>query len=152
VRRSVVWEPYHAALEIELARLKSEFGYALLWDAHSIRSQVPRFFNGKLPDFNLGTAAGDSCPANLANDLMKTLSSHGRYQSILDGRFKGGFITRNYGSPLTGTVAVQLELSQVTYMNEDSFAYDKKLAAGVIKIIEMLIAQFMAYQPPLSLN
>jgi len=146
-RQSAVWEPYHQALKTELARLKSEFGYALLWDAHSIRSQVPRFFSGKLPEFNLGTAAGGSCPAALANDLMKILSTHRKYQSVLDGRFKGGYITRNYASPHKGILAVQLELSQITYMNEATFAFDDKLAVGVIEIIKKLIERFMVYQP-----
>ncbi|MEO9079869.1 MAG: N-formylglutamate amidohydrolase, partial [Rhodanobacter sp.] len=55
------WKPYHQALAEELARLCAEHGRVVLWEGHSIRSRVPMLFDGKLPDFNLGTAAGASC-------------------------------------------------------------------------------------------
>ena len=92
-----IWRPYHDALRNELARLKAEFGYALLWDAHSIRSHVPHLFDGKLPDFNLGTFNGASCAAELAERLKTVCAKAGNYSHVLNGRFKGGHITRHYG-------------------------------------------------------
>lgn len=138
------WEPYHARLEAELARLKASHGYALLWDAHSIRSVVPRLFEGRLPDFNLGTAAGASCDPELARRVLRAAESAQGYSAVLNGRFKGGYITRQYGKPGDGTHAVQLELSQRTYMDETRpFGFRKKLAEGVRPVIKPMLAAML---------
>src|SRR3989344_1331757 len=91
-----IWTPYHRTLANELARLKAEFGYALLFDAHSICSQVPMLFDGKLPDFNLGTNDGASCNPQLAQRLLQVCVGAPQYSHVLNGRFKGGHITRHY--------------------------------------------------------
>lgn len=119
------WQPYHTTLNGELQRLRSEHGVAMLWDAHSIASVVPRFFEGRLPDFNLGTASGKSCTDDLAQQLSTIANAASGYTSALNGRFKGGYITRNYGKPEQNIHAVQLELSQITYMNE-AYPFDFK--------------------------
>jgi N-formylglutamate deformylase len=122
-RKSIYWQPYHDQLLRELERLRSKFDQVVLWDAHSIRSVVPRFFDGRLPDMNLGTANGDSCASALANRLLSIGQASG-YSTVLNGRFKGGYITRHYGQPSRGIHAVQLEMTQITYMNEEPpFAY-----------------------------
>lgn len=111
--------PYHQALEAELDRLRAAHGLAIVFDAHSIRSRVARFFDGALPDLNLGTASGASLDHDLGERLHRTLSENrDGYTSVRDGRFKGGYITRHYGRPADGWHSVQLELAQVTYMNE----------------------------------
>ena len=102
-------------LQQALAQIKAKHGYALLWDAHSIFSVLPRFFAGKLPDLNLGTADGKSCAAGIGEALAKSVEG---YSAVLNGRFKGGYITRRYGDPANGVHAVQLELSEATYMDE----------------------------------
>jgi N-formylglutamate deformylase len=131
-RVELYWRPYHAALAAELDRLKDAHGVAVLWDAHSIRSVVPRFFEGVLADFNFGTAGGDSCDPDLAARLMAIAGSAEGYSATLDGRFKGGYITRHYGRPGDGVHAVQLELSQRTYMDEDPpFAFRADLADAI---------------------
>ena len=114
-RIRVYWRPYHERLEKALAEIKAKHGYALLWDAHSIFSELPRFFQGKLPDLNLGTADGKSCAPGIGEALVKSVEE---YSVALNGRFKGGYITRNYGNPANGVHAVQLELSEATYMHE----------------------------------
>jgi N-formylglutamate deformylase len=91
---------------------------AVLWDAHSIRSVLPRFFEGKLPDFNLGTADGASCAPELAQELLRIAQAAPGYTAVLNGRFKGGHITRHYGDPARGIHAVQLEMTQCSYMQE----------------------------------
>ncbi len=111
------WRPYHDTLASVLARLTERYGIAVLLDAHSIGSRVPRFFDGQLPDLNLGTASGASCDPGLAAELARIAAASG-YSWVLDGRFKGGHITRAYGRPGSGVHAVQLELSQATYMDE----------------------------------
>jgi N-formylglutamate deformylase len=133
------WRPYHTALAQELAHLRSMHGRAVLWEGHSIRSVVPFLFDGRLPDFNLGTAAGKSCSPQLQQRLAGVLAAQEKYTSVLNGRFKGGYITRHYGDPDSGIDAVQLELAQCNYMDEDSFAYDAASAAGVQRLIRELL-------------
>jgi len=131
-RRARYWQPYHDRLEAALADIREEHGIALLFDAHSIASQVPRFFEGRLVDLNLGTAEGASCDATLSARLVETLGRAAPYSHVLNGRFKGGYITRHHGRPAEGVHAVQLELSQLTYMDESPpFDYREDLAAGL---------------------
>ena len=130
-RREAIWVPYHAQLQRELERIRAAHGVALLWDAHSIRSVLPRFFEGRLPDLNLGTADGASCAPGLARQLLQIGEASG-YPSVLNGRFKGGYITRQYGRPEQGVHAVQLEMTQSSYMQEAlPFDYLPDVAARV---------------------
>lgn len=139
-RRELYWRPYHAALVDELAALKAKHGKVLLWEAHSIRSHVPRFFEGRLPDFNFGTSNGASAVPGLADELAAIVERHGGYTAIANGRFKGGYITRHYGQPEQGVHAVQLELSQITYMQEQMpYAYDDALAQRVEPLLAKLV-------------
>jgi N-formylglutamate deformylase len=119
-RVEAVWRPYHRRLAAELDRVHAEHGVAMLWDAHSIVSEAPRLFEGRLADFNLGTADGASCDPELGRSLAVALSRHSGHTSVLNGRFKGGYITRHYGSPRRGIHAVQLEMAEATYMDEVS--------------------------------
>ncbi|WP_286234317.1 N-formylglutamate deformylase [Thalassotalea sediminis] len=131
------WLPYHQALETTLNDIKAKFGCAVLLEAHSIKSVVPRFFDGQLPDFNFGTSEGRSCdPALLA--MIEKLN-FAPYSSISNGRFKGGYITRHYGSPSDNIHAVQLELSQRTYMEEESLEYCHNKAQQVIPKLNQLV-------------
>lgn len=113
------WRPYHSKLEAELTTMRERFGLAVLFDAHSIRSVIPRLFEGRLPDFNIGTADGASIDAELEGRLAQVFTSARPYTHVLNGRFKGGYITRHYGRPSRGWHAVQLELAQATYMDEE---------------------------------
>lgn len=139
------WQPYHDALERTLAELKARHGAVLLWEAHSIRSHVPRFFEGRLPDFNFGTASGASAAPGMAQALADCATRQGGYTAVANGRFKGGYITRQYGRPEQGIHAVQLELSQVTYMQETRpYAYDEALAGRVEGVLEALLDEALA--------
>jgi N-formylglutamate deformylase len=139
-RRDIYWKPYHEALAAHLAALKAKHGKVLLWEAHSIRSRVPRFFDGRLTDFNFGTSNGASAVAGLAEALAAVVEQHGRYSTVANGRFKGGYITRQYGQPENGVHAVQLELTQITYMEEQMpYAYDETLAAQVEPLLKTLV-------------
>ena len=133
------WRPYHEALRGELARLRDQHGRAVLWDGHSIRSEVPYLFEGRLPDFNLGTAGGSSCTPALQQKLEAVLAGQRDYSWIANGRFKGGHITRHYGRAQDGIEAVQLELAQCNYMDEDSFAWDATRAAPTQALIRRLL-------------
>lgn len=145
-RRDAIWHPYHGALAGELARLRAEHGTVALWDAHSIRSVLPRFFEGKLTDFNLGTANGASCDAALANQLLDIAGALPGYTSVLNGRFKGGYITRQYGAPAQGVQAVQLELTQSAYMSETyPFAYDEARATRIQPTLKAMLETVLGY-------
>lgn len=138
-RVDTFWRPYHRALNDELARLRAEHGRVVLWEGHSIRSEVPMLFDGRLPDFNLGTAAGASCRPALHDALQAVLAAQDDYSHVVDGRFKGGYITRHYGEPGQGVDAVQLELAQLNYMDEDRFQYLPERAAPVQALIRALL-------------
>ncbi len=150
LRRELYWQPYHDVLAAELARMRREHPRVVLWDGHSIRSRVPMFFDGRLPDFNLGTADGASCSPALRTRLDGVLrercgSDSGGYSHVVDGRFKGGYITRHYGRPEAGVEAVQLELAQSIYMDEDSFEYMPERAARVQAVIRALLEACLAH-------
>jgi N-formylglutamate deformylase len=135
------WRPYHGALQGALAALRARHGYAVLWDAHSIRSEVPRFFSGRLADLNLGTAGGASCDARIEHALAAVAARAAGYSHVMNGRFRGGYITRRYGRPAEGVHAVQLELSEATYMDEDPpFAFREDLARQVRPVLRELVA------------
>jgi N-formylglutamate deformylase len=116
-RRRLYFDPYHAALAGEIVRLRRKHEHVALFDAHSIRSLIPRLFDGELPVFNLGTNSGGSCSAGPREMVGAVLAASGQ-TSIVDGRFKGGWITRAYGRPSEGVDALQLELACRAYMHE----------------------------------
>lgn len=142
-RRRDYWQPYHLALAHLLLQAKDRYGFALLWDAHSIRGRVPRFFDGRLPDLNIGNRDGAAC----APELLRRLESVARdvggpagYTHVVNGRFKGGFITRSYGRPEENTHAVQLELVQETYMDETPpWRFDEARAARIRPVLRNMI-------------
>lgn len=116
-RRAHYWDPYHGRLAEELDRIKAKYGYALLYDAHSIASRVPRLFPGRLPDLNLGTARGQSCALAIEQAIVNTITASA-FSTAVNGRFVGGYITRHYGQPDAGFHAVQMEIAQCSYMDE----------------------------------
>jgi N-formylglutamate deformylase len=116
-RRKTYFEPYHAALAAEIARLRGRHGRVALYDAHSIRSRIPRLFDGELPMFNLGTNSARACSPALRARLGAILAASGQ-TCVIDGRFKGGWITRAFGRPDQGVEAVQMELGCRAYMAE----------------------------------
>jgi len=134
------WKPYHAALQGELDCLRQQYDRVVLWDAHSIRSVVPRFFQGRLPDLNLGSAGGSACDQNLAQRLLQIAGDHPSYTAILDGRFKGGYITRHYGRPIEGVHGIQLELAQLTYMQEQyPYSFDESRAGALRPLLQQML-------------
>lgn len=143
-RRTLYWQPYHQRLQATLEEIKAKHGYALLYDAHSICSQVPRLFEGRLPDLNLGTAKGASVSSGLGEALLGIACTDPHYKAVLNGRFVGGYITRHYGHPNRNQQAVQMELAQATYMEETApFRYDAAKAARLIPVLKQVITQYL---------
>jgi N-formylglutamate deformylase len=144
-RRRVYWQPYHDALAAELGRLKAAHGHALLWDGHSIRSQLPWLFDGRLPDLNLGTAGGTSCAPALREALAGALAAQSTFSHIVDGRFRGGYITRHYGRPQERVHAVQMEMCWSTYMAEQPpFVLDPQRVARLQPLLQQLLRTMLA--------
>jgi N-formylglutamate deformylase len=143
-RRASYWQPYHEHLEREVRRIRAEHGYTLLWDAHSIPSRVPRFFSGRLPDLNVGTNSSASCAPSMEAAVFAAARRAPSYSSVLNGRFKGGYITRHYGRPAERIHAIQLELSQRTYMDEPPpFEFRDDLAAQIRPVIRTLLDAYL---------
>ena len=147
-RKREFFMPYHDALAGEIARVKARHGHAVVLDAHSIRSHVPRFFAGRLPDLNLGTADGASADDGLARITAGVLSSDRRFTTVINGRFKGGWITRRYGRPGEGAHALQLEIAQSAYMDESPpWPWDAARAAPLEALLRRLVATLAAWRP-----
>ena len=116
-RRSGYFDPYHAALQAEIERLKARHPVIVLYEAHSIRSRVPRLFDGTLPNFNIGTNSGASCAMALSGAVAEVCGQSG-LTHVVNGRFKGGWTTRHYGKPEAGVHSIQMELACRGYMDE----------------------------------
>lgn len=153
-RRQAFHAPYHAALASEMARVSALHGVAILYDCHSIRSQIPFLFPGTLPDFNIGTADGASCAAEIAA-AAEDIAAHAEgYSHILNGRFKGGWTTRHYGRPDQGWHAIQMELAQSTHLETETapFAYDPAKAARLRPVLSDILAYIAALAPDLKVT
>jgi len=147
-RKEIYWTPYHQCIKDTISALRDRFGYCVLFDCHSIKSVLPRFFGGILPDFNLGTADGGSCDIELQKCLSDTLSQYSNYSLAINGRFKGGYITRQYGNPGGGIHAFQLELSTATYMDEKpGFKWREDLAEIVRPSLKHMMEVAVNWHP-----
>jgi N-formylglutamate deformylase len=144
-RLETCWRPYHQALRGELDRLKGEHGFVLLWDAHSIRSRIPWLFEGLLPDLNIGTAGGDSAHAAIAEAVAGAAARSPHVTHVVNGRFKGGYITRHYGEPARHVHAVQLEMCQSLYMQEEPpYACVERLARRIQPLLADMVGAALA--------
>ncbi len=156
-----IWVPYHKQIQTELDRLKQQFPKVVLFDAHSIASQVPRLFDGQLPDLNFGTNQGRSCcwtleqsltqfartlsPANRPTDRELGTNSGATYSHVFNGRFVGGFITRHFGRPDSGIHAIQLELSQATYLDENTGQWCETKANHIRPVLDPLLQTILRW-------
>jgi formiminoglutamase len=138
-RRAAYFEPYHAALAGEIARLREMHGHVVLYDCHSIRSKIPRLFEGELPNFNIGTNDGKSCDPRITERVAAICAATG-LPYVVNGRFKGGYITRHYGKPEDGVHANQMELACRGYMDEPEMPIPENWPGALHKDAEILPA------------
>jgi N-formylglutamate deformylase len=143
------WRPYHGALRGELDRVRAAHGHAVLFDAHSIKSRLPWLFEGQLPDLSLGTNEGRSCDPALRDAAAGVLAAQDRWTHVVDGRFKGGHITRHYGQPAGRVHALQLEMCWRCYLPDeaDPTAWDDAAAAQVQPLLHELLETLAAWRP-----
>lgn len=149
--RRTWFDPYHTAIEAEIARLRARHDRVILYDCHSIRSHVPRLFEGELPELNIGTDGGTTCDAGLIDAV--TAACAGR-SHVLDGRFRGGWTTRHYGRPEQGVHAIQMEIAMCAYLREPAGApdeanwppvYDPAFAAPLRTDLTRILAAAVAF-------
>ena len=136
------WRPYHEHIRDTLASLRAQHGFALLWDAHSIPSIVPRLFDGELPELNLGSNSGASCDAAIEGAVFD-VAQGSSFDAVLNGRFKGGYITRHYGRPENGVQALQLEIAQRAYWSEETGSFNTKMAAVLRDTLRTMLNTFL---------
>ncbi len=147
-RVATYWSPYRNALDAELTRLRSAHGHAVLFDAHSIKSELPWLFEGRLPELNLGTVNGTSAAPELRDALAQVLARQTDFSHVVDGRFKGGHITRHYGRPSESWHAVQLEMCWSTYMPETApYVLSEERAARVRPLLQQLMQTLLQFKP-----
>ena len=146
-RKDEFHRPYHEALQSEIDRIYRRFGTVILYDCHSIRSKIPFLFDGDLPDFNIGTNEGQTCSKSMQMQVAKICQEAENYSSVTNGRFKGGWTTRNYGNPDQKIHAIQMELAQITHLQTEQVPFDyspqraDKLRVHLQKILEELTRQ-----------
>ena len=144
-RVDAYWRPYHDAIQTQLDRVWSlDHERIVLYDCHSIASEVPRLFEGTLPVLNLGTAKGASCSDDISAALTGIMDES-PHSCVTNGRFVGGYITRHYGRPADFVEAVQMEIGQDGYMDRrPSFAYREDLAATLQRTLRSLLETLIA--------
>lgn len=147
-RVDTYWRPYHDTLQAELQAIRQRHGHAVLFDAHSIQSRLPWLFEGELPHMNVGTAQGAACDAGLQSQVAAVFAAQDTYSHVLNGRFKGGHITRHFGRPPEGIHAVQLEMCWRAYMEETPpYRWHDARAAAVTPLLARLVHTLIAWKP-----
>lgn len=151
-RRAAFHAPYHAALQAELDRVRDIHGFAILYDCHSIRSDIPFLFDGTLPDFNIGTNLGATCAPQIEAATQDICTKAAGYTSTTNGRFKGGWTTRHYGRPSQGVHAIQMELAQSTYLTTETapWTYDIDKSARLRVHLSSILTQLALLAPTLK--
>ncbi len=142
------WQPYHDSLHDELATIKARHGHAVLFDAHSIKSELPWLFEGELPHMSVGTADGASCAPGLRASVAAVFAAQSAFSHVLDGRFKGGHITRHFGAPSDGVHAIQLEMCLRAYMEETRpYQWNDARAEGVTPLLRAFVETLLKWTP-----
>ena len=143
---------YHAALQAEIERARARHGVAILYDCHSIRSQIPYLFEGTLPDFNIGTNMGTTCAPEIETATARICDAAPGFTSVVNGRFKGGWTTRHYGRPEEDVHAIQMELAQSTHLENENagWAYAPEKAARLRPHLKSILSALADLAPRLK--
>ncbi len=141
----MIWRPWHQQIDHELHRIKQEHGYALLLDAHASVSQLPRRFDGTLPDLCVGTLNGQSCSPALEYHLMECLAGLHGLTFAVNKQFKGGYTLKAWGHPEDNIHALQLVISRAAYMQEQApYAWENKKAEKIQPMLKKVVGSLMA--------
>jgi len=148
-RRDRFHAPYHAALHSEMTRVAEMYGFAILYDCHSIRGEIPFLFNGLLPDLNIGTNVSTTCASSIEALVVKSCHAQTAFSTVLNGRFKGGWTTRHYGRPQEGWHAIQMEIAQRAYLAKEAppWVYDPDKAARLRPCLHSILTELSRWRP-----
>ncbi|MBT8472234.1 MAG: N-formylglutamate deformylase [Marinicaulis sp.] len=150
-RRLAFHAPYHEALTAEIERIRAKHSAAIVYDCHSIRSEIPYLFDGALPDFNIGTFNGQSCDRRIEDAVAEICAGADNYSSVVNGRFKGGWTTRHYGKPIDGVHAIQMELAQKTYLRECTEPdWDEAKAKALRSVLKEILTALVELAPDMK--
>lgn len=136
------YHPYYAEIKSQLEKVRKKFGYAIFFDCHSIKRNVSTISDKPFPDLILGTQDGKTCHGDIAKAAIDTLQNS-PYQLSVNAPFKGGFLTRNFGCPELDIHAIQLEMSQDLYMNEETTSYDREKAEKLRATLKLMIEKIL---------
>lgn len=148
-RLAMCHDAYHKALKEQLERIRRKYGFAVLYDCHSIRAQIPRLFDGILPDLNIGTYDGAACAPSLTERVSQVCTQALGFTSVVNGRFKGGWTTRHYGQPDKGIHALQMEIAQSTYLRSEAppWEFDPEKAQALRHVLKSVLKEVNAWEP-----
>lgn len=151
-RRCTFHTPYHAALRAELTRVHALHGVVILYDCHSIRSNIAFLFDGTLPDLNIGTNLGQTCAPRIEQIVHDCATAADGYSNVLNGRFKGGWTTRHYGQPTQGFHAIQMEIAQSAYLTAEAapWTYDQTKAGKLRPHLTEILTRLADLAPTLG--
>jgi formiminoglutamase len=150
-RRDTWFAPYHVAIKAEIARLRALHPSIVLYDCHSIRSRIPRLFDGELPELNIGTDNGATCNPALSDAVVTACANRSH---VLNGRFRGGWTTRHYGRPEQGVHAIQMEIAMRAYLDDPQGepdesnwppVYDSEFAAPLRADLARVLAAALSF-------
>ena len=115
--------PYHNKLKQVVDNSINAFGFAILFDFHSMpNSCINQSRNNKslVPQVVLGNCFGTSCDEKLSEKVFGIFSTSG-FRVEMNNPFSGGFITKNYGVPKENAHAIQVEIDRSLYMDEANY-------------------------------
>ena len=121
-RIDTYYTPYHETLHGLLRETRDRFGYAILFDCHSMPHDAlagSTMVNGARPEIVLGDRFGASCERWVMDAATELFDAAG-FRVVRNAPFAGGFITQSYGKPSAGIHALQIEIDRSLYMDEVS--------------------------------
>ena len=128
--------PYHKKLRQVIDQSVAKFGYAILFDFHSMPHSCINYSSKRksfIPQVVLGDCFGASCEGELSEKVFNLFCAAG-FRVEMNNPFSGGFITKNYGVPKENVQAIQVEIDRSLYMNETDYT----LHSGYLNLKEKL--------------
>lgn len=142
-RKERFYWPYYQEIQKRLDLLKREHGQVIFFDAHSIRHQVLSIQPEPFADLILGSRDGTSADVRLIQAGIEVLS-HSPFSHKHNEPFKGGQLTRYFGKPSEGVHALQLEMVQNLYMEEETTRFDGSKAQTVQNMLSRLFENLLS--------
>ena len=141
-----IHRPYHEALGKELARLRDQWGAALLIDLHSMPPLKRQFGQDRAPRFVLGDRFGASCSSSLISRAFRYFEAAGEVAAH-NRPYAGGYVLDQHSSPTRGIHALQIEVCRSAYLDQRmeqpgaNMAVIARILAGLVRELSASTAQ-----------